>query len=173
MKEAFLTLDTGGSKSHVMLTDLCGDTIAESYFAGCGLSSDSDIELLPQLKREIDKMRSAEGIASLTVKRAVVNLGGKNKNQIQRTLAACLPGTPIDIFRESEAFLRRRWERPMARMPYCWRAPVALPSPGVRTEDSWPMDGAGRSVMRAAAMISGSGPSAGPFRRWRKKALSL
>ena len=105
MKEAFLTLDTGGSKSHVMLTDLCGDTIAESYFAGCGLSSDSDIELLPQLKREIDKMRSAEGIASLTVKRAVVNLGGKNKNQIQRTLAACLPGTPIDIFRESEGVL--------------------------------------------------------------------
>ena len=82
---AFLTVDSGGSKTRLGLYALDG-----------GLACDSGealLEALPILSDFCD---------GYLISVAVCNLGGKNKNQMELTLKSLFPDAVIRVFRESE-----------------------------------------------------------------------
>ena len=96
MNSAFLTMDSGGSKTKLALYSIGGDLIRERIAQGFGTAEDSENVL-------------SEAIAVLSdfckgycVSPVICNLGGKNKKQMVITLKAAFPDAQISVFRESE-----------------------------------------------------------------------
>jgi N-acetylglucosamine kinase-like BadF-type ATPase len=86
--------DIGGSKTKVLVFD--GEWRAYTVVGSFGVAEDSD-EIITALR---------DGIVGLglsgDVDKIIVNLGGKNKNQIRKTLLSLFPSADIEIYRESE-----------------------------------------------------------------------
>ena len=95
-KKAFLTVDSGGSKTKLALYCPNGDFIESCTSAGFGLAQDSEsvIDELVTLLSEF-----CEGYEVSTV---ICNLGGKNKKQAELTISAAFPQARVEVFRESE-----------------------------------------------------------------------
>jgi len=92
----FITADIGGSKSLIQLREPDGRVICECVEKGMGLALDS-CEELPELVNTLRKLTQNK-----CVKVAVVNLGGRNKEQITAEFRRALPGAYVKVVRESE-----------------------------------------------------------------------
>lgn len=86
--------DIGGSKTKVLVFD--GEWRSYTVVGSFGTAEDSDeiIEPLRQGVAELSLVGSPEKI--------IVNLGGKNKCQIRKTILSLFPDADIEIYRESE-----------------------------------------------------------------------
>ena len=99
MEPLFLTIDSGGSKTKLILWDDCKRRIAEQETEGFGSAMDVDA-VHPGLFN-ILKSFCLGWQASVVV----CNLGGKNKEQITKTIEQALPHAKIHVFRESEGLV--------------------------------------------------------------------
>lgn len=93
---AFLTIDSGGSKTALILYDTNGSSIKKDTTAGYGIASDSDA-VITELSQYLTSFCDGYDVVN-----AVCNLGGKNKKQMENTLQSAFPKAKINVFRESE-----------------------------------------------------------------------
>lgn len=91
-----ISLDIGGSKTRLTVYD-GNATSAFVIRGGFGLAQDSH-EILSELK---NGMEALLGKDLMSVTRVIVNLGGKNTEQITRTVKAVLGEVPVEVYRES------------------------------------------------------------------------
>lgn len=96
MKDFLLTVDSGGSKTKLSLYDENGLLIKEDCVKGYGQIVDCE-NLLTEFINELKDFCGLTKVCSV-----VCNLGGKNKNQMLKTLTAVFPTAKIILFRESE-----------------------------------------------------------------------
>lgn len=86
--------DIGGSKTKVLVFD--GEWRSYTVVGSFGTAEDSD-EIIEPLR---------QGVADLLLvgspEKIIVNLGGKNKCQIRKTILSLFPNADIEIYRESE-----------------------------------------------------------------------
>ena len=94
--KAFLTIDSGGSKTSFALYTHDGSFIKEGRSRGFGLAE--DVDCVWEEVRQI----LADFCAGYEITHVICNLGGKNKNQIKKTLQAAFPDAYTKVFRESE-----------------------------------------------------------------------
>lgn len=94
--KAFLTIDSGGSKTRLALYTADGAFIKEGTSHGFGLAEDSD-EIIEEARRVL-----SDFCVGYEISGAICNLGGKNKRQIRKTLKAVFPDVDETVFRESE-----------------------------------------------------------------------
>ena len=91
-----IAIDSGGTKTKILVADNKGNIAHESYTKGFGKAVDNADEPIKELEdaiRDIPGYNKAEKI--------VVNLGGKNSSQVENTLKALCPDALIKVFRES------------------------------------------------------------------------
>ena len=95
-KKAFLTVDSGGSKTKLVLYGPNGNFIGSCTSAGFGTAQDSE--------SVIDELASllSEFCDGYEVSPIICNLGGKNKRQAELTISAAFPQARVEVFRESE-----------------------------------------------------------------------
>ena len=98
-----IAIDTGGSKTLTSLMDSAGHTLKTSRFNGCGLPVDHPGEPLPDFEKALSDF--SEGF--FPVRSVLVNLGGRNKGQLQSALKKLYPMADIRIYRESEGYLAK------------------------------------------------------------------
>jgi len=96
LEKAFLTVDSGGSKTKLALYAVGGAFIKGGSSRGFGLAEDSDLIL------EDTRCALSEFCEGYEISHAVCNLGGKNKNQIRETIKSAFPGAEVRVLRESE-----------------------------------------------------------------------
>ena len=89
-------LDIGGSKTVLLEYRAPGEVISRTVRGSFGLAEDS-CEVLPELASVLSEIADPLG-----VDKVVVNLGGKNTEQIRNTVSSCFPNAGINIYRESE-----------------------------------------------------------------------
>ena len=99
MNRMFLTIDSGGSKTKLLLRTADGRWIAEQDTEGFGTATDTDA-VHPVL---LGVLKIFCGGWNISV--VVCNLGGKNKEQITNTIRQVLPRAKIYVFRESEGLI--------------------------------------------------------------------
>ena len=93
---AFLTVDSGGSKTELKLYSIGGDLIKGGTLRGFGAASDSE-DVLDEAVRDL-----AYFCADHRITVVVCNLGGKNKKQMEATLKSAFGEAEVALFRESE-----------------------------------------------------------------------
>ncbi len=91
-----LAADIGGSKTAVCIFDKTGAQIDRYDAEGVGVATSicDKIEVLVPILDKISRMYDIESVA--------VNLGGKNKQQIQDFFEKYFPESPVSVYRESE-----------------------------------------------------------------------
>jgi len=94
--KAFLTMDSGGSKTVLVLYTVDGAFIKEDKARGFGIAEDSDC-----ICEEVQQILS-DFCYGYAISHVICNLGGKNKNQIEKTIRSAFPTANIRVFRESE-----------------------------------------------------------------------
>ena len=99
MERFLLTIDSGGSKTKLLLRTEAGQLLAVQQTEGFGTAVDSD-GVHPDFLRVLKAFCGARAIAV-----AVCNLGGKNKMQIVKTIQQALPEAKCYVFRESEGLV--------------------------------------------------------------------
>ncbi len=93
-----LAADIGGSKTALRVFREDGKVLAVRNACGAGFSQDS-CEDIPALSEALTALvREFPDIAA-----TAVNLGGKNREQIESIFRKALPGTRLAVYRESEA----------------------------------------------------------------------
>lgn len=95
-QKAFLTVDSGGSKTKLNIYDLGGALLADTTLQGFGTAIESEEEI-PELKTAL--LKFCKGFEILSV---VCNLGGRNKGQMRKNLKEVFAGAKVSVFRESE-----------------------------------------------------------------------
>lgn len=96
MERFLLTIDSGGSKTKLVLRTEDGQLLAERQTEGFGVATDSD-DVHSVFLRVLQEFCGVRPIAAV-----VCNLGGKNKTQITKTIQQVLPDAKCCVFRESE-----------------------------------------------------------------------
>ena len=94
--KAFLTVDSGGSKTCLALYTEEGVLVEKGNARGFGLTEDS-VSVLEEARQIL-----SDFCTGYEITHAVCNLGGKNKEQMDVTLKAAFPGARTKVFRESE-----------------------------------------------------------------------
>ncbi|MBQ7293619.1 MAG: hypothetical protein IJW79_07760 [Clostridia bacterium] len=94
--KAFLTIDSGGSKTSLTLYTCDGSFIKNGKARGFGLTEDCGCVL------EEARQILSDFCVGHEISYAICNLGGKNKNQIEKTLKSAFPNASTMVFRESE-----------------------------------------------------------------------
>ena len=94
-----IAIDSGGTKTKVIAADDLGNIVFQDVIRGFGLAIDQADEMIEELAFCVKRIPSYDA-----VERIVVNLGGKNCNQIKNTLLNVCPDAQIDIFREFTLF---------------------------------------------------------------------
>jgi N-acetylglucosamine kinase-like BadF-type ATPase len=89
-------LDIGGSKTVILEYRGYGDFTSRTVRGAFGLAEDS-CEVLSELALALSSVSSPR-----EVDRVVVNLGGKNTEQIRNTVKQVFPNAEIELYRESE-----------------------------------------------------------------------
>ena len=100
---AVLAIDSGGSKTHIRISDNTGNMLYESYCAGIGKAVDNKCEELPEFKNDVSDSVKRSGLNYEDIKAVVVNLGGKNIVQTENNLRGIFPLCPIRVYRESSS----------------------------------------------------------------------
>ena len=95
MKEKYLAIDIGGSKTRLAVFN-DGVIYFEICIGGIGFATESE-EDLPEYREALEKIKESNRIRAVAV-----NLGGKNVGQIKRITNAVFPDTPCEVYRESE-----------------------------------------------------------------------
>ncbi len=91
-----VAIDSGGTKTKILASDMAGNVFFEKIIKGFGLAEDNNDEPIEELTGCIREIPSYDKI-----ERIVVNLGGKNCNQVKNTLKKVCPNASVDVFRES------------------------------------------------------------------------
>ena len=99
MKNIFLTIDSGGSKTKFVIWDDIGKNVFEKTTIGFGLAEDVDT-IHPELQQNLEEINRTYQIDAIAC-----NLGGKNKTQITNTIISVFPDAKINVFRESEGLI--------------------------------------------------------------------
>lgn len=99
MDRFLLTIDSGGSKTKLLLHTEDGQLLAEHQAEGFGTAEESDA-VHPVFLRVLKAFCGRRCIAVV-----VCNLGGKNKMQITKTIQQVLPDAKLYVFRESEGLV--------------------------------------------------------------------
>lgn len=92
-------MDSGGSKTVLALYKDDGKFIKDDRVRGFGLAEDSDCVF-----EEVQQILSLF-CSGYEVSHIVCNLGGKNKNQLEKTLECVFPHADVRVFRESEGVI--------------------------------------------------------------------
>ena len=101
--DLMVAMDTGGSKTRLVLVRPDGVRIAERTGPGVGAADDPVETPLPALMDAIQALM--EGMESGRVGAVTANLGGKNAGQLLRALEGGFPAARIRVFRESSGVL--------------------------------------------------------------------
>lgn len=96
-----LTLDVGGTKARGRLYR-DGEERQFELARGFGLAEDRE-----ELDEELYTLLLSQGFDAGEIDVAVVNLGGKNKEQIRCTLQKAFPKARVQVYRESEGTIAR------------------------------------------------------------------
>lgn len=99
MNRLLLTIDSGGSKTKLFLRTADGLLVAEQETEGFGTATDTET-VHPDFLRVLKALCDSRDIAVV-----VCNLGGKNKEQITKTIRQVLPHAKLHVFRESEGLI--------------------------------------------------------------------
>lgn len=98
-----IAIDTGGSKTLASILDHTGETLKTGRWKGCGLPVDRPGDPLPEFQNALlDFSKDFSPIDSI-----LVNLGGRNRGQLQAVLEQLYPKAQIQIYRESEGYLAK------------------------------------------------------------------
>lgn len=100
-----IAIDSGGSKTHIRISDSSGNMIYESYCDGIGKADDNPHEELPDFKQNVNEAIFKSGFKTEDIKSVAVNLGGKNTTQVKRNLESIFPMCPIAVYRESSSYV--------------------------------------------------------------------
>ena len=95
-QKAFLTVDSGGSKTKLNIYDFKENLLAEDSLKGFGTATESEEEI-PEFKAAL-----LEFCKDFEILSVVCNLGGRNKGQIRKNLEAVFENAKVSVFRESE-----------------------------------------------------------------------
>lgn len=101
VQKYFLTVDSGGSKTEIILYDSNGEPINKGVSKGFGAAVDCD-RILTELAKDLSDV--CEGKTPSVI---VCNLGGKNKEQLERTFYSVFPSSRVRVFRESEGVIAK------------------------------------------------------------------
>ena len=95
-----VAIDSGGTKTKILASDFDGNIFFEKVVKGFGLAFDNENEIIDELAECVREIPSSDKIEKI-----VVNLGGKNSNQIKNTLKEICPSADIEVFRESSGVI--------------------------------------------------------------------
>lgn len=95
-----VAVDSGGTKTKILASDSDGNVFFEKVVKGFGLAYDNENERIDELAECIKEIPSFDKIENI-----VVNLGGKNSNQLKNTLKEVCPCADIEVFRESSGVI--------------------------------------------------------------------
>lgn len=95
-----VAIDIGGTKTKVIAADNSGNIVFQDVIRGFGLAVDQADKPIEELVFCIKRIPSYN-----TVERFVVNLGGRNANQVKNTLLSVCPDAQVDVFRESTGII--------------------------------------------------------------------
>lgn len=99
IKCMLLTIDSGGSKTKLLIWDNNKNKILEKKTVGFATAEDTN-KIDTALFCEI-----TDFCKYYIIEKVICNLGGKNKNQITKTIKEALPGVDVKVFRESEGLI--------------------------------------------------------------------
>ncbi len=102
MAGSIVGLDLGGSKSAAVLASEDGVVLGRFCGKGCGLAVDDALQPSFPLDELLRELLAAAG-SSRGIHAVCANLGGKNVEQVTKTLSRRLPLAAITVFRESQA----------------------------------------------------------------------
>ena len=100
---AVLAIDSGGSKTHIRISDDTGNMLYESYCAGIGKAVDNECEELSEFQNDVSDSVGKAGLNYEDIKAVVVNLGGKNTVQTKNNLRSIFQSCQIRVYRESSS----------------------------------------------------------------------
>lgn len=93
--KCLLAADLGGTLSRLAVCSCEGTMLEQIHITGFGLAEDDKSQPLPELSETIEAI-----CQKWNIRAAAVNLGGKNKGQIERIFRTHIP--VVSVFRESE-----------------------------------------------------------------------
>ena len=97
-----LTVDTGGSKTQLTLYDSLGTKLSRKKCIGMGYAEDKEGGF-PFLAEAIEELMG--NIPRFAVTHLVINLGGKNTEQVKKEFENHFPNAKIEAFRESSGVI--------------------------------------------------------------------
>ena len=100
-----MALDTGGTKSFALIADLHKRVIAEAHFDGLGAAHDDTCAALQPLEGAMEKVLREAALRAEEIGCVVVNLGGKNEQQMRSALHRIFPAAHVEVYRESSGVL--------------------------------------------------------------------
>ena len=101
VKKYFLTVDSGGSKTEIILYNSNGEPVNKGVSKGFGAAVDCD-QILTELAKELSDVCGGRAPSVI-----VCNLGGRNKEQVERTFYSVFPSSRVRVFRESEGVIAK------------------------------------------------------------------
>ena len=100
-----MALDTGGTKSFALIADLHKRVIAEAHFDGLGVAHDDACAALQPLEDAMERILREAALRAEEIGCVVVNLGGKNEQQMRSALHRIFPAAHVEVHRESSGVL--------------------------------------------------------------------
>ena len=102
MNGYIMTVDTGGSKTQITLFNSEGVKLYDARCAGIGASNESEKSLF-QLEQTLEGLIDKEKASDIHT--IVINVGGKNTNQIKSEFLQLFPTAHIEVYRESSGVI--------------------------------------------------------------------
>ncbi len=100
MDKYIITVESGGTKSHISVFDYEGSLAAETHCGGVGSVGDADLtEFMAKI--------NALDIPFDRVSDVIVNLGGTNDTQLQEAIAPLFPNGQTEVYRESSGVIMK------------------------------------------------------------------
>lgn len=104
MSGYIMTVDTGGSKTQITLFSSNGNKLNETRCIGIGVTNEANAQL-DILKKAIEDIVPKENFSD--IEKIVINVGGKNTDQIRGLFETLFPGASVETYRESSGVIMR------------------------------------------------------------------
>lgn len=102
MDKYIITVESGGTKSHICAFDRDGNLLKEINCGGVGSVGDAELTGFLSQINELSTIIPFEKVSNV-----VVNLGGTNDKQVQKALSPLFPNGETEVYRESSGVIMR------------------------------------------------------------------
>lgn len=102
MNGYIMTVDTGGSKTQISLFDSAGNKLGDTRCVGIGVADEADARL-SQIEQALKSLMDKYKFSNINT--IIINVGGKNTQQVKNKFSEFFPAASIEVFRESSGVI--------------------------------------------------------------------